>query len=121
MKLSTQDIIGEFSISGTNQDAERSTYKGTLTLKLDENKRIQARWNIFNDQEQFGTGFFKNNILVINFNYQGIDDRIFKGVVVYQCLSRDIFEGFWSEKHGDPVYLGEEHCFRIRQRSELPN
>ena len=121
MKLSVQDIIGEFSISGTNQDEDRSTYKGTLSLKMDQNKRILARWNISNDQEQFGTGFFKNNILVVNFNYLGADQNIFKGVVVYRCLSKDILEGFWSEKHGDPRFLGEEHCFRIKKEKDLPN
>ena len=106
-------LSGTYNISGSNQDEGAISYKGTLDLTLDENNRVIAKWLINNTQEQLGTGFFKDNILVINFNYKGDDDLIFKGVVVYKCITKNILEGFWSEKHGNPLYLGAEHCFRI--------
>ncbi|MCB4809039.1 hypothetical protein LG651_12340 [Tamlana sp. 62-3] len=111
--MNIEDLIGEFSVIGNNQNAEKTEYKGTLTLNLDENNRVLARWVIGKEQEQKGTGFFKNNILVINFNYADEQNNIYKGVVVYKCLSKDILEGFWSEKHGNPLFLGEERCFKM--------
>jgi len=108
------DIIGEFNIEGFNQNEEKTPYKGTLNLLTDHNQRIIAHWVIGTNQAQTGTGFFKDNILVINFNYEGDDKHIYKGVVVYKCLSKDLLEGFWSEKHGNPLFLGEERCFRIK-------
>lgn len=111
----SNQITGTFNILGTNQDAEENNYKGTLTIALDTKNRITAKWLINNEQVQKGTGFFKNNILVINFNYKDENDKIFKGVVVYRCLSKDLLDGFWSEKHGDPLYLGTERCFRINE------
>jgi hypothetical protein len=39
-----------------------------------------ARWIINHDQIQQGTGF-RDNILVINFNYEGEGQIIFKGVL----------------------------------------
>jgi hypothetical protein len=110
--MNVKDLIGTFTIVGSNQDAEENSYKGTLTLAIDTNNRIIAKWLINNEQEQIGTGFFRNAILVINFNYKGDNDEIFKGVVVYRCLSRDLLDGFWSEKQGNPLYLGTERCFR---------
>jgi hypothetical protein len=109
-----QDLIGQYSISGSNQDdTNEMTYKGILTLSLDKNNRIIAHWLINDNQEQKGYGFFKDNILVINFNYQGEDDEIYKGVAVYRCITKDVLDGFWSEKYGNPLYLGTEHCLRI--------
>jgi hypothetical protein len=70
---------------------------------------------------QTGTGFFKDHILVINFRYKGDKNKLYKGVVVYKCLSKDLLEGFWSEKHGDPFYLGTERCFRIGAPTVLLN
>lgn len=120
--MTVQDLVGSFTIIGKNQDETENSYKGTLTLMLDENNLIIAKWLINNEQEQSGTGFFKNNILVINFNYQSEDEIIYKGVVVYSCISKDLFDGFWSEKHGNPLYLGEERCFRIKiNQKELLN
>jgi hypothetical protein len=116
-----KDLIGAYSILGNNQDKEQDSYKGTLTLSLDNNQRIVAKWLINNDQEQFGAGFFNDNILVINFNYTGNDLNIYKGVVVYRCVTKDILEGFWSEKHGDPLFLGKERCFKIKKETELLN
>ncbi|CAM1354734.1 hypothetical protein [Tenacibaculum insulae] len=117
--MTVEDLVGKYNIIGNNQDAEKYTYKGVLSLALDANKRIIAKWLINNEQEQIGAGFFKNNILVINFNYKGADKNIYKGVVVYQCISKDILDGFWSEKHGNPLYLGEERCFRIKENELL--
>jgi hypothetical protein len=117
--MKIQDLVGKYSIIGSNQDADKNSYKGKLCLSLDDNNRIVAKWIINNNQEQFGTGFFKNNILVINFNYKGDDDKVYKGVVIYKCLNKDILDGFWSEKHGNPLFLGEEKCFRIKDHQLL--
>ncbi|MGG6230731.1 hypothetical protein [Tenacibaculum sp. SDUM215027] len=116
-----EDLVGTYNIIGSNQDESENTYKGTLSLTLDENSRIIAKWLINDEQEQVGTGFFKNNILIINFNYNSDDNTIYKGVVVYSCLSKNILDGFWSEKHGNPLFLGEERCFRVQEQDELVN
>lgn len=118
--MTLQELVGDYSVIGSNQDAESNTYKGLLSLTIDENNRINAKWLINKTQEQFGNGFFKNNILVINFNYKD-ENTVFKGVVVYKCISKDILEGFWSEKHGDPNYIGEERCMRIGNLKEVIN
>lgn len=115
------DIIGHYSIIGGNQDETKTSYTGTLHLTLDIHQKIVAKWVINNEQEQLGTGFFKDNILVINFNYLGDDNNTYKGVVVYRCISKDILDGFWSEKHGNPLYLGEERCFRVKKESSFLN
>lgn len=118
--MTIQDLIGTYSISGSNQEENTArAYKGILTLSLDENNRIIAHWFINNSQEQRGTGFFKDAILVINFNYYGEDNKIYKGVAVYRCLTKDVLEGFWSEKHGNPLYLGVEHCLRLETTERL--
>ncbi|MUH38247.1 hypothetical protein D9O36_20555 [Zobellia amurskyensis] len=117
--MTVQELVGEYTIMGSNQDAEQHSYRGKLVLSLDANNRIIASWTIGTDQKQTGTGFFKNNILVINFRYSGENQNVYKGVAVYQCLSKDILEGFWSEKHGNPLFLGEEKCFRINTNPEL--
>lgn len=111
--MTVQDLAGSYSIQGSNQEefAEVS-YCGILTLSLDENQRIIAEWTI-GDHMQQGTGFYKDGILVINFRYEGEDLKIYKGVAVYRCISKDILDGFWSEKYGDPRFLGSEYCVRI--------
>lgn len=116
--MTLQDLVGTYSISGKNQEATEVNYTGTLSLNLDSNDRIEANWLINNTQEQIGTGFFKDNILVINFNYQEEDNTVYKGVVVYRCITKDILDGFWSEKHGNPLFLGEERCFRIKENDK---
>ena len=116
-----EEIVGEYSIIGSNQDEGGKTYKGSLSLTIDANRRIAAEWIINKDQRQLGSGFFKDNILVVNFYYHGDNDNIYKGVAVYRCISKDILDGFWSEKHGDPLYLGEERCFRIKKDKDLIN
>ena len=112
------DILGRYVIKGNNQDSEGNNYRGILTLSLDQNYRIKAQWVIDQTQTQNGTGFFRDDILVINFNYIGENNLIYKGVAVYRCLTPDILDGFWSEKHGNPLYLGAERCLRI---TELQN
>jgi len=112
--MTTQDLIGTYNIIGKNQEDTKINYTGTLTITLEVNNRIVAKWLINNEQEQKGIGFFKDNILVINFSYQGEDEKAYKGVVVYRCIGNDILDGFWSEKHGNPLFLGEERCFRVK-------
>ena len=116
--MTPQDLIGTYNIIGKNQADTEVEYTGTLTLSLDENGRIVARWLIHNTQEQLGTGFFKDNILVINFSYQDDEGKVYKGVVVYRCLTKDVLDGFWSEKHGNPLYLGEERAFRVKEKED---
>jgi hypothetical protein len=113
--MKIEDLVGRFQILGSNQDETEKGYKGTLDLSLDENNKIDARWLINKSQQQFGTGFFKDNILVINFQYQGDENTIYKGVAVYRCISKDILDGFWSEEYGNPLFLGEERCFRLKE------
>jgi len=115
-----EDLIGTYNIIGTNQDASNNTYKGILTLTLDTDI-ILAKWWINNEQEQVGTGFLKDNILTINFSYLGEDNLTFTGEVVYRCISNELLDGIWSETYGDPLYVGTERCFRIKQHEELLN
>lgn len=115
-----EDLIGNYSIVGNNQDDEKSVYNGNLNLSLDRNHKIVAKWSI-GDHEQMGIGTFNNNILVIKFTYTGVDDYVYKGTVVYWCISKDMLDGFWSEKHGNPLVLGKERCFRIQTPQELLN
>ena len=110
--MTIKDLVGNYTVEGSNQDENGIAYHGLLSLSLDENNRIVARWTI-GDHIQNGTGFFKDQILVINFNYEGDDNQLYKGVAVYRCLSKDVLNGFWSEKHGNPLYLGTEYCVRI--------
>jgi hypothetical protein len=117
--MKIEDLVGQFQILGSNQDKNEDTYKGILNLTLDNTNRIIAKWMINKSQEQFGTGFFKDNILVINFNYQGDEHTIYKGVAVYRCISKDILDGFWSEKYGNPLFLGDERCFRLKEAALL--
>jgi len=115
--ITVQDIEGSFQVSGRNQNEQASSYQGVLNLKLRLDGSIRAHWTIGGTQEQVGNGFFKNNLLVINFNYG--DELEYRGTVVYKCLTSDILDGFWSEESADPKYLGSEKAFRIQ--SELLN
>jgi hypothetical protein len=120
--MTINELPGTYNIIGSNQDEDGIAYKGALELVLDEHNRIEAKWLINNNQEQLGTGFFKDNILVINFKYKGDDARTYKGVVVYKCITKDLLDGFWSEKHGNQLYLGEERCYRVgAEQLELVN
>lgn len=119
--MNLENLVGTYTIIGSNQDDSENTYKGTLTLTLDSNNRVAAKWLIHHEQEQIGTGFFKDNILVVNFSYQGDDGAIYKGTVVYRCLTNDILDGFWSEEDGDPQHLGTERCFKITHETTSIN
>lgn len=120
-QFSVTDLVGNYAIIGSNQDDTDTTYKGILTLTLDINNQIIAKWVINRTQEQFGIGFFKDNILAINFNYKGEDLNTYKGTVIYRCISNDILDGFWSEEYGNPNYLGIERCYRIKKETTLLN
>lgn len=117
--MTTHQFIGRYTIEGTNQDAQASPYRGHLELSLDLYNRIIAQWQIGDTQMQSGIGFFKDNVMVINFSYIGDDKTLYEGVVVYKCISKYILDGFWSEKQGDPLYLGSERCYRIGGQNEL--
>ena len=117
--MKIEDLVGQFQILGSNQDATKDTYTGILDLTLDEHLRISAKWMINKSQPQLGIGFFKDNILVINFQYQGDESNIYKGVVVYRCISKDVLDGFWSEEYGNPLHLGEDRCFRVQENQIL--
>ncbi|WP_179334569.1 hypothetical protein [Winogradskyella costae] len=120
--MTIHELPGTYTIIGSNQDEDGIAYKGLLELALNQNNRIEATWLINDSQAQLGTGFFKDNILVINFNYKGDDAHIYKGVVVYKCITKDLLDGFWSEKHGNPLFLGEERCYRVgSEQLELVN
>lgn len=117
--MTIYDLQGEYEVEGTNQDQERSSYKGILQLTLDENEKICATWKINNLQTQYGNGFFQDDILVINFNYTGYDNEVLKGVVVYRFINKNELRGFWSEKHGDQRFLGNENCKRINKHGKF--
>ncbi|MHC5310878.1 hypothetical protein ACYSNM_12605 [Myroides sp. LJL116] len=117
--MDIEDLVGDYWVKGTNQEQDQeSFYKGILSLSLDSNRRIVAKWTI-GQALQYGKGFFKNNILVIHFNYRGDMDKIYKGIAVYTCLEEGLLEGFWSEKYGDPLYLGTEYCTKITDKKTL--
>ncbi|MFY1045661.1 hypothetical protein [Chryseobacterium sp. GP-SGM7] len=112
--MTVKDLVGSYSVQGNNQEAgEKISYHGILRLSLDENNRIIAKW-LIGEHIQNGTGFYKDQILVINFNYEGEDQYLYKGVAVYRCVNENTLDGFWSEKYGDPMYLGSEYCTRIQ-------
>lgn len=106
-------LEGDFLLKGTNQDAEKSTYEGTLNLSLRSDGGLNAVWRINPDQMQYGVGFFKNDMLVINFNYLGDNEVVYYGVVAYSCTNPDALTGIWSEEAGNAKYVGEEIAVRI--------
>ena len=109
-------LIKLYNSDNCSNEFEAIINQNTNCDALDDNNRIIAKWLINKSQEQFGVGFFKNNILVINFNYQGDENIIYYGTVVYKCLNKDILEGFWSEEYGNPDFLGSENCFRNKEQ-----
>jgi hypothetical protein len=112
----SENLEGTYRIIGFNQDEEQTGYTGVLKLIKTGKYRVNALWTVVGGQTQTGKGFFKDDILVINFAYIGeLDEKtkIFKGVVVYKIINDDTLEGFWSEKYGDNDYLGYEECQRI--------
>lgn len=110
--MTVQELVGNYAVQGSNQDEQGISYHGVLELTLDSNNRILAHW-IIGNHHQFGTGFFNDDILAINFNYIGDNQQTYKGTSIYRCLDANTLDGFWSEKHGNPLYLGKEYCKRI--------
>lgn len=108
------DLIGNYLIEGVNQNEEESRYQGSLNLSLRSDGRLDAVWKIGANQIQYGVGFFKNEMLVINFQYEGDDDSKYTGVVAYTCVSVDVLHGIWSEEAGDPTYVGVEKAHKIK-------
>ena len=51
---------------------------------------------------------------MINFRYEDDEGKVYKGVAVYRSLNAHILDGFWSEKHGNPLFLGSEYAVRIQ-------
>ena len=47
--MTTEDLAGTYTITGSNQNADAGGYEGELTLALDEHKRIVASWLISGD------------------------------------------------------------------------
>ena len=117
--MTVDDIIGDFNIIGKNQEHTEVEYKGLLSLSKDEYGRVYAEWIINENDKQTGVGFFKDNLLVINFSYIGEDAEVFRGVVTYKCITKDILDGFWFEEYGDPNHLGEERAFRVKKQTYI--
>ena len=44
--MNIEELVGSYTIIGSNQDGESNVYKGMLLLSLDDNKRIIAKWTI---------------------------------------------------------------------------
>ncbi|WP_405382434.1 hypothetical protein [Maribacter sp. LLG6340-A2] len=119
--VSTEQLKGTYHILGFNQNKEASRYSGYLHVTTTGTHRVNAEWIIDGEQTQLGTGFYHNNILVINFSYEGDARKIYKGVVVYRVINKNILNGFWSEKHGNDAYLGIEECRRLNKSETLFN
>ncbi|AIY14177.1 hypothetical protein [Cellulophaga baltica] len=109
--MAIKTLEGVYQIIGFNQDRDQSGYTGYLRLIVTSKNRVDAIWTIGGEQTQTGKGFFKDDVLVINFSYRGeLKNRpkTFKGVVVYKMINDNVLDGFWSEKFGDDDYLGFE-------------
>ncbi|SMC53061.1 hypothetical protein SAMN05660703_1619 [Cellulophaga tyrosinoxydans] len=114
--MAIKNIQGTYQIKGYNQDEEQSGYSGFLKLMTTGKNRVNAIWTIGGEQTQTGRGFYKDDILVINFAYLGElrnRPKTFKGVVVYKLINENILEGFWSEKFGDDNFLGFEEARKM--------
>ena len=108
-------LVGKYIIEGSNQDEKGTYYNGTLTLSIKSDNRINAVWQIGSDQIQYGIGFFKNEMLVINFHYEGDDQSMYYGVVAYQCNKQGVINGVWSEERGDAKYVGVEKGKKVQE------
>ncbi len=40
------DLVGTYTIEGSNQNEDGMAYQGTLKLSLNENNRLNAKWLI---------------------------------------------------------------------------
>jgi hypothetical protein len=115
--MTIKDLVGNYAISGSNQDENPEvSYKGVLSLTLDKNNRIAAHWLINNAQEQKGNGFFKDNILVINFRYKGEDHKTYKGVAVYRCLNQRCLRRFLVRKTWQPALSRHRTLFKNKKQ-----
>jgi hypothetical protein len=108
------DLIGTYLIEGYNQNEDETIYSGTLTLSFQSDNRLAAIWQIEPDQMQYGIGFFRNEMLVINFHYVGDNQENYHGVVAYNCTAKNILQGVWSEEMGDSKFVGVEKGTKIR-------
>jgi hypothetical protein len=115
--MNIEDILGEYSVTGTNQDDSSNTYHGTLKLTLDSDYKVQANWVIDSHQTLIGSGFFTDNILEINFKYEGDDRKTYKGVVLYNCATKGLLDGVWYEEYGNPQFLGSEVCCKTNKNN----
>lgn len=114
--------INSYHIIGFNQNKAESGYTGFLHLKKTGANRVAAEWVIAGEQTQIGTGFFKDDLLVINFSYEGDEADeigIYKGVVVYKIIQQKILHGIWSEKHGDNAYIGIEEGRKLSDAESI--
>ena len=48
--MKIQDLIGDFQLIGSNQSENENTYKGTLSITLDQTNRVIAKWLINESQ-----------------------------------------------------------------------
>jgi hypothetical protein len=112
--MNITDLIGNYSIEGSNQNKEETHYSGMLTLSFLSETRLDAVWKITPDQMQYGIGFFKNDTLVVNFYYVGDDKSIYHGVISYHCNSNGVLNGVWSEEMGNPDCVGVEKAIKIQ-------
>lgn len=107
-------LVGNYLLKGTNQDEENSKYEGSMNLSLRSDGRINAVWRINPDQMQYGVGQWVMDQLVIDFNYVGVDDIVFRGVVSYKTQPSGVLEGTWTEEAGDDRFLGKETAVKIK-------
>ena len=117
-KIEPNLILGKYKVQGQNQDESQTSYSGQLDIKINSEGQLKAVWIIGKSQLQFGTGFMSNNILVFNFCYEGEGEHLgqqFKGVVVYKILPSGNLDGFWSEEHGDSMFLGQEFAQKMTE------
>ena len=106
--MKIEELVGTYTVSGINQDEERTSYEGLLTLSLADHDRIEAKWLIGGTEEQYGIGFFKDNILVIDFYYFDEILTKYNGIVVYKLINSTVLDGFWTEELGHKDYVGKE-------------
>lgn len=121
VNITIDQLPGSYHVIGYNQNEKQSKYFGYLYLTKTGNCRVHAEWVIAGEQTQVGTGFYNNNILVINFTYKGEANKDYKGVVVYKVLNEFILNRFWSEKHADDTWLGIEEGRKLAHSETIAN
>jgi len=111
--MQKQELSGAYTVSGINQDEERSTYKGILDLNVLEDNSVKAKWLIGKDQNQFGSGFLVDDTFVIDFYYFDELKNKYTGTVAYKILSPTTLDGFWTEEFGHLDFIGKEQATKI--------